>query len=179
MALTYFAIVALALVIDVVRGDRLTFRSFTSFALQSAAAFLLATIVTRRTLVNWQQAGRHLVPASISLSAAVIGMALAVGTLAGGLFPDAVNYRRRAPELFFRTVSALLPPAIAGYLVLRSAERNRPVAARRPEPPLTGGARDAAVRALEILDRGEQALNEFHERVVSGVEISAADAERL
>jgi hypothetical protein len=74
---------------------------------------------------------------------------------------------------------ALVPPAIAGYLVLRSAERSRPVAARPPEPPLAGEARDAAVRALEILDRGEQALTEFHERVVSGVEISDADAERL
>jgi hypothetical protein len=120
-----------------------------------------------------------LVPASISLSAAIIGMALAVGTLAGGLFPDAVSYRRRAPELLFRTVSALVPPAIAGYLMLRSAEGSRPVAARLPEPPLTGEARDAAVRALEILDRGEQALTEFHERVLSGVEISDADAERL
>ena len=177
VAVTYFAIVALAVVIDLVRGDRLTFRSWASFALQSAAAFLLATIVTRRTLVSWQQAGRQWVPASISLSAAVVGMALAVGTLAGGLFPDAVSYRRRAPELFFRTVSAMVPLAIAGYLVLRSAER--PVAARPPEPPLTGEARDAAVRALEILDRGEQALTEFHERVVSGVGVSDADAERL
>lgn len=44
---------------------------------------------------------------------------------------------------------------------------------------MAGEARDAAVRALEILDRGEQALTEFHERVVSGVEISDADAERL
>lgn len=176
---TYFAIVAVAVVIDMVRGDRLTFRSWASFAIQSAAAFLLATIVTRRTLASWQQADRQLVPASISLSAAVIGMALAAGTLAGGLFPDALSYQRRAPEPFFRTVSALVPAAIAGYLVLRSARRSRPVAARPPEPPLIGEARDAAVCALEILDRGEQALTEFHERAVSGVKITDADAERL
>jgi hypothetical protein len=180
VAFSYFAIVAVASVIDLVRGDRLTFRSRTSFAFQSAAAFLLATIVTRRTVSSWQQAGRQVVPANISASAAVIGIALAVGTLAGGFFPDAVGYQRRAPELFLRTVSALVPLAIAVYLLLRSADRSRPVAAAPPpEPPLTGDARDAAVRALEILDRGEQALTEFHQRVVSGMKASSADVDRL
>jgi hypothetical protein len=175
---SYFAIVGVALVIDMVRGDRLTFRSWVSFALQSGAVFLLAAIVARRTLDKWQQGARQLVPANISSSAAIIGFALAAGTLAGGFFPDPVGYQRRAPEPFLRTMSALVPLAVAVYLVLRSAERNRPVAAVSPEPPLTGAARDAAVRALEILDRGEQALTEF-QRVVSAAGISRADAEWL
>ena len=64
----------------------------------AAAAFLLATMVTRRTLASWQQSGRQFVPPSISSSAAMIGMTLAAGTLAGGFFPDAVSYQRRAPE---------------------------------------------------------------------------------
>ena len=164
---SYFAIVGVALVIDLVRGDRLTFRSWISFALQSGAAFLLAAFVARRTLAKWQQAARQFVPANISSSAAIIGSALAAGTLAGGFFPDAVGYQRRAPEPFWRTVSALVPLAVAVYLVLRSTERNQPVAAASPEPPLTGEARDAAVRAPEILDRGEQALTEFRQRAVS------------
>jgi hypothetical protein len=181
VAIGYFAIVAVAVVIELVRGDRLTFRSWTSFALQSAAAFLLATIVARRTLAGWQQAGHRVAPANITTSAAVIGMALAVGTLAGGFFPDAEGYRRRAPELFLRSVSALLPMAVAVYLVLRSAERNRPVEAPAPpkEPPLSADARDAALRALEMLDRGEQAITEFHQRVDSGMGVNRADAERL
>ena len=173
----YFAIVGVAVVIDLVRGDGLTFRSWFSFALQSAAAFLLAAIIARRTLVRWRQAARQFVPANISSAAAIIGLALAVGTLAGGFFPDTVGYQRRAPEPFLRTMSALVPLAIAVFLVLRSSERTRPVAAA-PEPSLTGGARDAAVRALEILDRGEQALSEF-QRVVSAAGISRADAEWL
>lgn len=181
VAIGYFAIVALAVLNDLVRGDRLTFRSWTSFAIQSAAAFLLATIVTRRTLAGWQQAGRRVVPANITTSAIVIGMALAVGTLAGGFFPDAEGYRRRAPELFLRSFSALVPMAVAVYVVLRSAERNRPVedAAPPPEPPLSADARDAAVRALEMLDRGEQAIAQFQERVDSGMGVSRADAGRL
>jgi hypothetical protein len=162
-----------------VRGDQLTFRSWISFALQAGAAFLAAAIVARRTLARWQQAARPFVPANISSSAAIIGLALAVGTLAGGFFPDAIGYQRRAPEPFWRTVSALVPLAIAVYLVLRSPERNRPVAAAVPEPPLTGEVRDAAVHALEMLDRGEQALTEFHQHVASGRAISGADAEGL
>jgi NAD/NADP transhydrogenase alpha subunit len=122
VAISYFAIVAVAVLIDLVRGNRLTFVSWTSFALQSAAAFLLAAIVTQRTLARWQQAGRT-VPPNISAAAAVIGLALAAGTLAGGFFPDGVTYRRRAPELFLRTTSALVPMVVAVYLVLRSAQR--------------------------------------------------------
>jgi hypothetical protein len=179
VTVSYFAIVGVALVIDLVRGDQLTFRSWASFALQSGAAFLLAAVVARRTLARWQQAARPFVPADISSSAAIIGLALAVGTLAGGFFPDSAGYQRSAPEPFWRTVSALAPLAIAVYLVLRSPERNRPVAAALPEPPLTGEVRDAAVRALEILDRGEQALTEFHQHVASGRAISSADAEAL
>ena len=179
VTVSYFAIVGVALVIDLVRGDQLTFRSWISFALQSGAAFLAAAIVARRTLAGWQQAARPFVPANISSSAAIIGLALAAGTLAGGFFPDAAGYQRRAPEPFWRTLSALSPLAIAVYLVLRSPERNRLVAAALPEPPLTGEARDAAVRALEILDRGEQALTELHQHVASGRGISSADAEGL
>jgi hypothetical protein len=177
---SYFAIVGVAVVIDLVRGDRLIFRSWISFALQSGAAFLLAAIVARRTLAGWRQDARQFVPANISSSAAIIGLALAAGTLAGGFFPDAISYQRRAPEPFWRTLSALVPLAIAVYLVLRSPERNRPVvAAPLPEPLLTVEARDAAVRALEILDRGEQALTEFHQHVTSGKGTNVADAEAL
>jgi hypothetical protein len=180
VAIGYFAMVALAVVTDLVRGDRLTFRSWTSFAIQSAAAFLLGTIVARRTLDSWKRSSRGVVPANITRSAAVIGMALAAGTLAGGFFPDAAGYRRRAPELFLRSMSALVPLAATVYLLLRPAERKQPVAAAPPsEPPLTADARDAAVRALEMLDRGEQALTQFYERVAPGTTVSGADAERL
>ncbi len=176
----YFAIVGVAVVIDLMREDGLTFRSWASFAIQSGAAFFAAAFVARRTLAGWRQAARPFVPANVSSSAAIIGLALAVGTLAGGFFPDAIGYQRRAPEPFWRALSALVPLGIAVYLVLRSPETNRPmVAAALPEPPLTGEARDAAVQALEILDRGEQALTEFHQRVASGKAISSADAEGL
>jgi hypothetical protein len=52
-------------------------------------------------------------------------------------------------------------------------------AAPPAEPPLSGDTRDAAISALEILDRGEEALTQFHQRLVSGTQIGAADAERL
>jgi hypothetical protein len=180
VAFGYFAIVGVAVVIDLVRGDRLTFRTWSSFALQAGAALLLAAIVAHRTLAGWQKAARQFVPTNIFVSAAIIGVALAAGTLAGGFFPDAAGYQRRAPEPFLRTLSALVPLAIAVYLVLRSTAMNRPVTATPPqEPPLTGEARDAAVIALEMLDRGERAVTEFQQRVVSGVGISRADAEAL
>jgi hypothetical protein len=180
VAVSYFAIVGVAVAIDLVRGDGLTFRSWAGFALQSAAAFLAAAIVARKTLAAWRRTAHPFVPANISASAAIIGVTLAAGTLAGGFFPDAVGYRRRAPELFLRTASALVPLAIAIYLVLRSADKRQPaVVTALPQQALTGEARDAAVRALEILDRGEQALAEFHQRVVSGRAISTADADEL
>ena len=119
----YFAIVGVALLIDVVRGDQLVFRSWISFAFQSGGAFLLALIVARRTFASWQQAAHQFVPANISSSAAIIGLVLALGTLAGGFFPDTVSYQRRAPEPYWRTLSAQVPLAIAVYLVLRSPER--------------------------------------------------------
>jgi hypothetical protein len=179
VAIGYFAIVGVAVVIDLVLDAQLTFRSWRSFALQSAAALVLATIVTRRTLGKWQRSGHQFVPAGISSSAAIVGMTLAAGTLAGGFFPDAVGYQRRAPEPFLRTMSALVPAAIAVYLMLRSAGKGRPAAGPPQEPPLLGEARDAAIGALEILDRGEQAISELRERLASGAVVSSADAARL
>lgn len=180
VAVCFFAVFAVAVAIDMVRDDRVTFRSWTSFALQSGAAFVLAVITTQRTLTSWQRAARPFVPASISSATVIIGVALAAGTLAGGFFPDAISYQRRAPEPFFRIVTALVPMAIAGYLVLRSTEKSTPVAATAaPEPALSGEAREAAVRALELLDHGESAVTEFHQRMVSGIAVSVADAERL
>lgn len=189
--MTCFAVVVIALAVDIVRGDRFVFRSWPSFALQAVAAFLLVTIVANRTLAGWQRAGRPFVPASISTSAGLIGLSMAAGVLAGGFFPDAVNYRRRAPEMFFRTVIALAPAAVAVYAVLRAAAGNRSSAASQPaagqppvtasphEAPLTGEARDAAVSALDLLDRGAEALARFHEQAISGRTITSADAERL
>ncbi len=180
VAACYFAIVGVAVVIDLVRGDGLTFRSWTSFAIQSVAAFLLAAFVARWTLAKWQRTAHQFVPANISSSAAIVGLVLAAGTLAGGFFPDALGYQRRAPEPFWRGLSALAPLAIAVYLVLRPSKKQQPVKAAAPaEPPLTGEARDAAIRALEMLDRGEDALTEFQQRVMSGRSISAVDAEAL
>ena len=112
VAAGYFAVFGVALAVDFVRGDRLTFGSWIGFALQSAAAFLAATIVVRRALPGWQPA-------------VIIGLVLAIGTLAGGFFPDAIGYQRRAPEPFWRTISALVPAAIAVYLVLRFAPDKR------------------------------------------------------
>lgn len=125
-AVCHFAIFGIALAIDVVRGDQLVFRSWISFSLQSGVALLAGGIVARRTLAQWQQAGHPFVPADITSAAAVIGAALAAGTLLGGFFPDAVGYQRRAPEPFLRTLSALVPLAIAVYVVLRSAEKKNP-----------------------------------------------------
>lgn len=182
-ALCYFAVVLGALVADVVRDDRLTFRSWPSFAVQAAAAFLLATIVVGRMLAAWKKAGSRFVPVHIQAAALGIGAALGAGTLAGGFFPDALGYRRRAPEMFYRTVTALVPAAIAVYLALRSASSGQVVPHTAPavpaDPPLVGAARDAALRALDLLDRGEDALNAFEQRATSETGIASADAERL
>ena len=62
VAACYFAIVGVAVVIDLVRGDGLTFRSWTSFAIQSVAAFLLAAFVARWTLAKWQRTAHQFVP---------------------------------------------------------------------------------------------------------------------
>jgi hypothetical protein len=175
----YFAVVFVGLAVDMLRGDRLVFRSWASFAIQAAAAFLLAALVARRTLLRWQEAGSGFVPARISSSAVVIAAALGLGTLAGGFFPDAASYQRRAPEMFVRSVVALVPAAIAVYVVLRSAARSRPAPAPVQDPPLTGVARDAAIRALDVLNRGEEALSLFHQHAAAGRAISTADAERL
>lgn len=179
----YFAVVLVAVVTDVIRGDRLTFRSWPSFAIQGAAAFLLAAIVVGRMLTAWRKAGSRFVPANITPAALGIGAVLGAGTLAGGFFPDALGYSRRAPEMFYRTVVALVPAAIAVYVALRQASRSQPVQPT-PEPvpadpPLTGAARDAALRALDRLDRGEQVLNAFQQQAMSGAGIDDADAERL
>lgn len=189
--MAYFAVVVIALAVDIVRGHRFVFRSWPSFALQAVAAFLLVTIVATRTLTGWQRAGRRFVPTSILTSATLIGFAMAAGVLAGGFFPDAINYRRRAPEMFFRTLIALVPAAVAVYVVLRSSRGRRSSAASQPaagqptvtpspqEAPLTGEARDAALGALDLLDKGEEALTRFHEQAISGRTITSADAERL
>lgn len=189
--LGYFAVIALALFVSIARADRATFRSWTSFALQAAGAFLVATIVARRTLTGWQQAGSRFVPANIASASVAIGAALGVGTLAGGFFPDALNYQRRAPEMFFRSVAAMVPAAIAVYVVLRSAAGSRSPAvsqpaagirqgsAPEPAPSLTGEARDAALGALDLLDRGEDALTRFRERLASGSAVTSGDADRM
>jgi len=181
-ALCYSAVALVAVVTDMVRGDGLTFRSWASFAVQSVAAFVLATIVVRRTLVGWKHAGSRFVPASIAAAALGIGVALGLGTLAGGFFPDALGYRRRSPELFFRTVAALMPTAVAVYLALRSAVGSKPApapVAAPPVPTLSGTARDAALRALDRLDRGEVALTAFQQEAVTAGGITSVDAERL
>jgi hypothetical protein len=180
VVLEYFLVVGLALLVDLSRGDRLVFRAWSSFAVQSAGALLLGTIVARRTLTSWKWAEGRFVPANVAAASFVIGAALAVGTLAGGFIPDAVNARRRATEMFVRAIVALIPALMAVYLVLRSAARNRPVAPANPlDGPLTGDARDAALRALEMLERGDQALTGFQQRIGLGRGVTADDAERL
>lgn len=182
IVVSFFAVVLIAVAVDVGLGNRLVFRSWTSFAVQAAAAFLLASLVAYRTLAGWQRTGSRFVPANVPASAVVIGGALGLGTLAGGFFPDAVNYQRRAPEMFLRSLTALVPAAIAVYAVLRVAAASRPrlVAAPPPlqESRLTSEARDAALSALDLLDRGDEALTRF-QHVVSGGAVTSADAERL
>lgn len=185
VAACFFAVFGVAVAIDVVRDEGVVFRSWGSFAVQAAAAFLLSAFVARQTLATWRRASRRFVPANIVAAAAIIGLTLAAGTLAGGFFPDAEGYQRRAPEPFWRFASALLPSAFAVYLVLGSSERKQPlvaasVATASPqEPLLTGEARDAAVQALDMLDAGERELTAFHQRLLSGMAVSDAAAESL
>jgi hypothetical protein len=176
----YFAVVAVAVLTDIVRGDGVVFRSWSGFALQAFGALVLGTIAARSTLTTWQRAGNRFTPANITSASLFIGAALAAGTLAGGFFPDALGYRRRAPEFFLRTVTALVPMGVAMYLVLRAAgSRPQPAPVVPQEPSLTGDARDAALRALELLDRGEDVVNRFRQQLVSTGVVTSADAERM
>jgi hypothetical protein len=105
IAATYFAVVAVALVADILIVDGAVFRTWPSFALQAAAAFALGFVVLRGE--------RGL----------ILCLLVAAGVLAGGLFPDSPGYSRRAPEPFVRTLLAIVPAAVAAYIIVRTAAR--------------------------------------------------------
>ena len=77
----YFAVVAVAVLTDIVRGDGVVFRSWSGFALQAFGALVLGTIAARSTLTTWQRAGNRFTPANITSASLFIGAALAVGSL--------------------------------------------------------------------------------------------------
>ena len=138
IAATYFAVVAAALLADVTIVHGAAFRTWPAFGAQAAVALALGLVVIRGELRRLNGDGgsgraRSLVPPAL----------IAAGVMAGGFFPDRLGYSRRAPEPFARTLLAIVPAAVAAWLIVR-AIAPRPIApsatVQEQGPPLTGTA---------------------------------------
>lgn len=125
-------------------------------------------------------------------AASFVGIVLAAGTLAGGLFPDRPGYHSRAPEPFFRTMLAIGPGIAAGWAMTRRAAAPRgtgsktiPTTARarlattRAAPPLGREQREAAIRAVDLLDQHDEALVALIARGDTKADLSASEAYAL